>query len=88
MFPVIQEETTLADLAGPESYLLFEISTVSIEWLLKPVLSWPALKDFQVVDAYIKSLKDVNDIAETGVKVMSDYANKITTDINHHQDLL
>ena len=64
MFPAVQEETTLADRVGPESYLLFEISTVSIEWLLKLVLSWPALKDFQVADAYVKSLKVVNDIAE------------------------
>ena len=88
MFLVVQEETTLADLIGLESYLLFEISTVSIEWLLKPVLSWPALKDFQVADAYVKSLKVVNDIAERGVELMSDYANKITTGNNHYQDLL
>ena len=86
--PAVQEEADLADLAGLESCLLFEIWTVSIEWLLKPMLSWPALKDFQMADAYVKSLKVVNDIAESGVKVMSNYAYKITTDNNHHQDLL
>ena len=53
-----------------------------------PVFLWPALRNFQVADAYVKSLKVVNDIAERGVKLMSDYANKITTDNNHHQDLL
>ena len=68
--------------------MLFEISTVSIEWLLKPMLSWPALKDLQVADAYVKSLKVLNDISERGVKVMSNYANNIITDNNHHQDLL
>ena len=88
MFLAIQEETTFTDLAGPDSYLLFEVSTVSIEWLLKPVLSWPALKDLQVADAYVKSLKVLNDISERGVKVMSNYANNIITDNNHHQDLL
>ena len=38
--------------------------------------------------AYVKSLKVVNDIAKRGVKLMSEYANKIKTDSNHHQDLL
>ena len=88
MFPDGQKETALADLVGPEYYLLFEISTVSIEWLLKPVLLWQALKDFKVADAPVKSLKVVNDIAERGVKVMSEYANKMTTDNNHYQALL
>ena len=52
------------------------------------MLSWPALKDFQVADAYAKSLNVVNDISERGVKVMSNYAHKIITDNNHHLDLL
>ena len=47
-----------------------------------------SFEGFQMADAYLKSLKVVNDIAESGVKVMSNYAYKITTDNNHHQDLL
>ena len=88
LFPAIQEETTLADLVGPESYLLFETLAISTDWLSEPVLSWPAMEDFQVADTYVKSLKVVNDIAERGVKMMSDYANKITTDNNQRQHLL
>ena len=41
-----------------------------------------------MADAPVKSLKVVNDIAERGVKVMSEYANKMTTDNNHYQALL
>ena len=59
--------------------------SLKFQSLLKPVLS---LKDFQMTDAYVKSLKVVNDIAENGVKVMSDYANKVTIDNIHCQDLL
>lgn len=80
VFQRITANTTLVDLVGPESHFLLDTLSVGSDWLLKPVEAWPDDDDYNTALEYVTSLKVVNDVAERGVKMMSDFANVITTD--------
>ena len=84
----ITAETTLADLVGPQSYLVFDMLNIKSDWLKEPVDTWQDDSDYAKAHSIVKNLKVVNDVAERGIKMMSDYAEKITTDHQHRQVLL
>ena len=79
---------SLADFIGPESHTLFKTLKTSAEWLSKPVEQWSSDPDFQIAENFVRSVKVVNDPAERGVKLISDFATKITTDHTQRQALL
>ncbi|KAG0712250.1 hypothetical protein GWK47_018903 [Chionoecetes opilio] len=88
MFPQVTAKTTLADLVGPESHLLLDTLGIEYDWLLQPVATWPRSDDYSKALEYVSNVKVVNDIAERGVKMMTDFANIITTDSQQKQYLL
>ena len=45
-----------------------------------PVAEWPSDPAFVVAEKFVRSVKVVNDAAERGVKLVSDFATVITTD--------
>ncbi|KAG0723598.1 hypothetical protein GWK47_042397 [Chionoecetes opilio] len=88
LFGKVTAKTTLADLVGPESHLLLDTLGIEYDWLLQPVATWPRSDDYSKALEYVSSVKVVNDIAERGVKMMTDFANIITTDSQQKQYLL
>ena len=83
VFQLVTAKTRLVALIGPESHLLFDILSIGPDWLLDPVESWPENDDYQKALEYV-----VNDVAKRGVKMMSGFANVITTDPKQRKYLL
>ena len=84
LFPLVTSKTALVDLIGPESH----IPSIGLDWLLDPVEAWPKNDDYKKAVEYVTNLKVVNDVAERGVKIMSNFANVITTDPKQGEYLL
>ena len=88
MFHLVTAKTSLADLVGPESTLLLDTLDIESDWLLQPVATWPRSDDDRKALEYISIVNVVNDIAEWGVKMMTDFANIIITDSQQRRYLL
>lgn len=88
VFKKIGLDTTLTSLIGPESHSLFHILKVSTDWISKPVEQWHSDHDFRVAELFVRTVKVVNDAAERGVKLISDFATIITTDTEQRAWLL
>jgi hypothetical protein len=97
LYKKITRETTLTDLIGPESHALFSVLDVATDWLSKPAVDWSSDSAFLVAERFVRSVKVVNDAAERGVKLISDFATIVTTDpeqrawllqgVEHHRKL-
>lgn len=88
LFRKVSRDTTLADLIGPESHTLFQSLNIGTGWLAKPVEDWSSEAEFQTAEKFVRSVKVVNDAAERGVKLISDFSTIITTDPEQRQALL
>jgi hypothetical protein len=88
LFHQVSRETTLITLIGPESHTLFRVLNVNTNWLAKPVQEWPSDPDFVLAEQFVRTVKVVNDAAERGVKLISDFATIITTDPEQREWLL
>lgn len=84
----ITESTSIEDLVGPESWFIFEALGIGCEWLRLPVTEWDSNPDFMEAAAFVKSVKVVNDAAERGIKLNSDYAAYITDKEQQRASLL
>ena len=78
MFSVINAATVSTDLIGPESHFLFDALGVKCKWLL--LLTLGKNESYWEVQKFVRSVKVTSDVAERGVKLMSDFATQITTD--------
>ena len=88
VFPEITKDTSLSDLVGPESHTLFVLLQIGTDWLRKPVREWAVCDEYMKASEFVTKLKVVNDPAERSIKMMSDYAQKITTKDSERQILL
>ena len=79
-FPEIKPGTRLVDLVGCYSHLLFNILGVDYDWLSKDPKDWVEDSDYQKVEQFVRTVKTVNDCAERGVKLISEYATILTQD--------
>ena len=86
VMPLLTESTRMSDLIGPKSWVMFS-AFESTDWLLKPVRAWESDSGYTDMHKRIRNLKIVNDIAERGVKLVSDYSGSITTDEEQKQAL-
>lgn len=80
VFKEITRDTTLTDLIGPESHTLFRLLDISNDWLAKPANQWSCDPTYLSAEKFVRTVKVVNDAAERGVKLISDFATVITTD--------
>lgn len=83
----INKDSTLSDLIGPQSWYIFEVFECSGDWLRQPVDDWHFSDSFNKMNCYVSSVKVVNDAAERGVKLSTDYA-AILTDNEQQRDSL
>nr|CAH0098703.1 unnamed protein product [Daphnia galeata] len=80
----------LISLLGPRSWLLFNViieGDLELDWMLSDVCKWPSTAGYQKMFMFIKSMEVVNESAERGVKLISDFKD-VTRDIEQQHYLL
>ena len=60
----IDENTTVVDLVGPDSWFIFEALSKDYDRLSEPVTTWNMSSFFQEMESIVKTVKVVNDAAE------------------------
>ena len=64
----IDENTTVVDLVGPDSWLMLEALSMDYDRLSEPVTTWNMSSSFQEMESIVKIVKVENDAAEKGDK--------------------
>ena len=63
----------LQDFISRDSWFFFQSLKISTEFLVIPASEWDSLLEYQSAKAKVQSIKVVNDSAERGVKLASDF---------------
>ena len=77
-FPDVEEGIQLVDLLGPNSWVLFMLLKTGTSWLQSGPETWLGDPGYQETAAFITTIKVTNDVAERGVKLITDYAEILT----------
>ena len=78
----------LSDFVETESLLMFDEYGFSKEWLGKPVDTWKNYESFREMESWVRTLKVINDIAERGIALVTEYCKTLTKDSEDLQNLL
>ena len=73
------EKTELWDLVTSNSWELF-ILKMSADWLALPPTKWDTSLDYIRFRDFVRAVKVMNDCAERGVKLATDYSKSLTKD--------
>ncbi|ELU11830.1 hypothetical protein CAPTEDRAFT_188638 [Capitella teleta] len=79
-FPIMTESTSLADLVTPDSWWIFKLLNLDSSFLEHNVTKWQELASYQACLAAVKCL---NDAAERGVKLSSDFLSAARNEENY-----
>ena len=79
-FHELTRKTELSDLCGPNSYMLFNILGTDSDWLYLSPEEWKGNSQYGEMEIYVRTVKVVNDLAERGIKLISDYSQILTND--------
>ena len=77
----------LWDFVKPSSWEFFDILKVKADWLTQPVTEWEESEDYRKARHFVMTVKVVNDAAERGIKLASDYAQSLTKDSEIRQKI-
>ena len=83
----ITESTTLADLVIPDSWYMMYILQLDTSFLADDVESWPSSAAYLTSAANVLALNVINDCAERGVKLSSDFLTTARSE-QHYQNVL
>lgn len=83
----ISESTTPADLVSRDSWFTMNILEINHEFLTEPVEAWPESAAYQASLANVDALNVINDCAERGVKLSSDFLSASRSE-GHYQNVL
>ena len=86
-FPVVTGDSELWDFVKPSSWEFFKILKVRADWLTQPVTEWQESEDYRKARHFVMTVKVVNDAAERGIKLASDYAQSLTKDSEIRQKI-
>lgn len=87
-FPTsITSTTTLADLVTTDSWYIFHLLQLDPEFLTEDVAAWPSSASYQSSLINLRALNVVNDCAERGVKLSSDFLSSAKGE-EHYQNVL
>ena len=85
---VIDEDSKLIDFIGPETWFIFDALNLDKNWLYDSPGSWSCNESFKKGRKFAANIKVVNDAAERGVKLHSDYAAILTENEKQRASLL
>lgn len=83
----LSSTTTLADLVGTDSWFMFNILQLNSDFLTKDIGEWKESDAYQNSQTNIQALNVVNDCAERGVKLSSDFLSSAKKE-EHFQNVL
>jgi hypothetical protein len=87
-FPTdVPMSTTLADLVGPDSWFMFHVLELNSEFLTNDVADWSSSASFNASLVNLNAMNVVNDCAERGVKLSSDFLASSKGE-EHYQNVL
>lgn len=86
-FPTISSTTRLGDLVTEDSWFIFRLLEMDTEFLIHDVQAWPGRPSFLEAKAKTIALNVVNDSAERGVKLSSDFLDTARSE-EHYQNIL
>ena len=87
-FPQLEPKTNLPDLIGPLSWTIFEVLNVETEFLTVSPDKWMDYPGYVECYTFVRNMKVINDTAERGVKLISEFLNTTTKDESQLQYLL
>lgn len=79
--------TTLADLVTTDSWYVFHLLQLDPQFLTEDVAAWPSSATYQSSLINLRTLNLVNDCAERGVKLSSDFLSSAKGE-EHYQNVL
>ena len=85
---MIDEDSKLIDFIGPETWFIFDALNLDKNWLYDSPGSWSCNESFKKGRKFVANIKVVNDAAERGVKLHSDYAAILTENEEQRASLL
>ena len=83
----IRASKVLSDLVAEDSWYTMGLLQIDTTFLEEPVDSWSELPEYQASLANINSLNVINDCAERGVKLSSDFLSAAIRE-DHYQNVL
>ena len=83
-FPQIQNiaNSALEDFVNQDSWFFFKSLKINHSFLSYPSLTWSTFPEFEEAKATVKSLHVINDSAERGVKLTSDFLHSASKEEN------
>lgn len=88
IFKSINRDTTLIDLVGPNSWLLFSSLCINNDWLSESVPNWNEKPDFLLAKSFVQTVKVVNDPAERAIKLNTECCLVITDNVKQRSHLM
>ena len=79
--------TTLADLVTTDSWYVFHLLQLDLQFLTEDVAAWPSCATYQLSLINLRAWNVVNDCTESGVKLSSDFLNSAKGE-EHYQNVL
>ena len=83
----IEESTSLSDLVTEDSWFTLRLLKVDHKFLTEEVESWPVSPAYNSSLANVAAVNVINDFAERGVKLSSDFLSAAKTE-RHYQNVL
>ena len=77
-FPTITSNTKLLDLVNQDSFMFFDILQLPWDWLKVTPQDWENFPSYQEARTFVRTCKVVNDAAERGIKLVTDYTKILT----------
>ena len=88
MFPEVKKNSlNLVEFVGPSSWHFFTLLKIDYRFLDTPVDEWQSSPLYETACKIVKNIRTVNDLAERGVKLASDFLSVSKTE-KHYQNAL
>ena len=88
-FPNIEREVSIISFIEPRSWLIFyllKMNREEVEWMQLPVEYWALMSGYRKVESFVNNLQVINDAAERGIKLVTDYKD-MTRDSSRQEQL-
>ena len=86
-YPTVTAGSEVWDFVQPNSWDFFTILRIEVDWLTWPLDKWEESEDYRKVRQFVTTVKVVNDAAERGIKLASDYVQSLTKDSEVRQKI-
>ena len=87
-YATITPNTKLLDLVNQDSFMFFDIFQLPWDWLKVAPQDWENFPNYQEARTFVRTCKVVNDAAECGIKLVTDYTKILTVNEEMRKKIL